>query len=309
MIAKNKFKTIIDLVRAFPDEKSCHQYLASQRWIDGVLNCPHEGCGHDKAYVFSDGIRYKCQGCKRIYTAKTNTFMMASKLPTLSWLMAMYLLMHKKGISSMQLAKDLAVTQKTAWFMLHRLRTVLGHAQPDQLDGVVEIDETFVGGASRFKHKNKRPKYNPGRGWKDKTPIFGMLQRGGSVKAVVMTDVLMLTIKKLALQNIKGGSTIYGDGFNGYRALHTFYNVESVDHGRGHYVDGDCHTNTLEGFWSQFKKGTKGVYHKTTPRHLQKYVNEFTFKYNNRTLDAEQQIQCIISNMECRLKYKDLIAA
>jgi len=333
MLQPTEFKTIIDVVNRFPNERACHQYLASRRWSDGIILCPHEGCGGDQAYIYKDGIRYKCCKCKLVFTAKTGTFMEASKLPSIKWFVAIYLFLHKKGISSIQLSKDVGCTQKTAWFMLCRMRMALGNEAPDKLEGVVEIDETFVGGKAKFKHKSKKKKYNPGRGWHDKTPVLGMLEREQAkivlrphlvvkgkvvkekiiskpsrIKAIVVPDVLMLTIRKSVLRNIKGGSDIMGDGFTGYRVLERMYNVQCVDHGKGHYVDGDCHTNTLEGAWSQFKKTLVATYHKTTRKHLQKYVNEFTFRYNYRTLGAQQQIDCVIANMKVRLKYKDLVA-
>lgn len=310
MLNNTEFKTIIDVITRFPHERACHRYLASRRWSDGLMICPHTGCNGESAYIFKNGITYKCKTCKRNYTAKTGTFMEASKIDTQKWFVAIYLFLHKKGISSIQLGKDIGVTQKTAWFVLQRLRTALGNEDvSEKLEGVVEIDETFVGGKSRFKHKNKRIKYNPGRGWRDKTPVLGMLQRGGKVRAMVIPDVLMITIKKHVYTHIKGGSDIMGDGFTGYRALERVYNLQCVDHGKGWYVDGEAHTNTIEGFWSQFKKGITGVYHKTTPKHLNKYVQEFVFRYNYRNLNPQAQIDCVIKNMECRLKYKDLIAA
>lgn len=309
MLKQTEFKTIIDVVTRFPDEKTCHQYLASRRWSDGVIACPHEGCGNDRAFVFKDGIRYKCTSCRRKFTAKTGTFMEVSKISTLKWFVSIYLFLHKKGISSVQLSKDVGVTQTTAWFILQRLRLALGNEPEEQLEGTVEIDETFVGGKAKFKHKKKRIKYTPGRSWKDKTPVFGMLQRGGKVKAIVVPDVTMIHIYNALKQHVKIGSNVMGDGFLGYRSLHHLYNVQCVDHGRGWYVDGDCHTNTIEGMWSQFKKGICAVYHKTTRKHLQKYVDEYTFRYNYRNLSAQKQIDCVISNMQCRLKYKDLIAA
>lgn len=302
-----EFNTLLDVVKRFTDEKSCHQYLAEKRW-NGYMVCPYELCGNDKAYVFKDGIRYKCTGCCKIYKATTGTLFEGSKIPLIQWFIGIYLLMHKKGISSVQLAKDLGITQKSAWFMLQRMRAGLGNEKEEQLDGVVEIDETFVGGKQKNRHVKKRIKYAPGRGWPDKTPVFGMLQRGGKLKAFVVPDVLMITLKKVAFTHIKGGTDIMGDGFNGYRALQQVYNMRNVDHGKGFYVDGDCHVNTLEGAWSQLKRTVIGIYHHVTRKHLQKYVNEFVFRYNCRNLAIQKQFDLFIENMEIRLKYKNLIA-
>jgi transposase-like protein len=307
MLSSVEFKTIIDVVTRFPNEKSCHQYLASRKWADGVVSCPFDGCESETVYVFTDGIRYKCKCCRKIFTAKTGTFMEASKLPTLKWFIALYMILHKKGISSMQLAKDIGVTQKTAWFLLHRIRTALGNETVEQLSGEVEIDETFVGGKNRFRHKDKKLKYNPGRGWKDKTPVFGAIQRGGRLVAMVIPDVTALTIRNKVVELVEKGSSIMSDGFNGYRALEKDYTVEVCDHGRGQWRVGDCYTNTLEGAWSQLKRSIIGIYIQVTPRHLNKYVQEFTFRYNYRHLGAQGQIDTIIANMNCRLKYKQLI--
>lgn len=312
-----QFKNIFELIKLFPSEKTCHQYLAARRWETGVINCPH--CDHEEVYVFSDGIRYKCTKCKLKFTAKTGTFMDSSKLATIKWIYAMYLILHKKGISSIQLGKDLGVSQKTAWFMLHRIRLALGNENDDEmLEGTVEIDETFVGGKSRFKHKDKRPKYNPGREFPDKVPVIGLLQRkqinsrGDVIPARVRTfaidNVQMLTITKAVRKHVKLGSNVMGDGFIGYRVLQKTYNVGSVDHSSGYYVNGDIHTNTIEGFWSQFKKGIKSTYHKMTRKHLNKYANEFAFKYNYKDLSLQDQIDTIIHMMDVRLKWKELIA-
>ncbi|WP_259071929.1 IS1595 family transposase [Mucilaginibacter sp. X4EP1] len=310
MFANTEFKTIIDVVTRFPTEKACHQYLASRRWSDGLMVCPHNDCGHEQAYVYKDGIRYKCKKCKLVYTAKTGTFMEASKLPTIKWFLSIYLFMHKKGISSIQLSKDIGCQQKTAWFILCRLRLALGNETKEQLDGVVEIDETFVGGAARFKHRNKRPKYlkEQGRDLPDKTPVMGFLQRGGKLRAMVLPNVTSDVLYHAVRKNIKEKSTVMTDGYRGYSGFDYLYDCKSIDHGKGFYGDGEIHTNTIEGFWSQFKKGIKGVYHKTTPKHLQKYVDEFVFRYNYRTLAVQPQFDCVIANMKCRLKYKDLVA-
>lgn len=333
MLGKKQFKTIIDLVQVFPDEKSCHLYLASQRWEDGVIICPH--CEHDKAYVFTDSIRYKCQKCKLKFTAKTDTFMEASKLPTIKWLMAMYLVLHKKGISSIQLSKDIGVTQKTAWFVMHRVRWALGQQEQPELSGTVQLDETFVGGKNKNRHADKKVKNSQGRSFKDKTPVMGMLQQqvteivsrphkviaGKIVKEKVIIEPSVLichvvpdtkseSLQPIIRRTIKPGSILVSDEWFAYKGLNDVYSHNIVDHAAKEYVNADGLTsNALEGAWTQLKRQIIGCYHKTTRKHLHRYVNEFEFRYNNRTLGPQQQIEHIISNMECRLKYKDLIAA
>lgn len=297
-----RFKTLKEIVNAFGNEKQSHYILGQNRWADGVVKCAH--CEHEDVYVYKDGITYKCKGCVRQFTARTNTFMHGSKVSVQDWMVAMWLVLHKKGISSVQLGKDLGVTQKTAWFMLQKLRIVMGYTPAEQLEGVVEIDEAFIGGASRFKHKNKRPKYNPGRSWSDKVPVIGMLQRGGRVMARSVQNVEMLTIRKQTMANVKPGSTIMGDGFQGYKALQKHYDVKCIDHSKGWYVDGEVHTNTIEGFWSQLKKGLKGTYHQVSKQHLNNYLNEFVFKYNNRNLTMEQQIKQLLWQMNLKITNK-----
>lgn len=298
MIKLFKYKTLKELIQVLSNEKDCHEYLGQHRWDNGIVDCPK--CGHESQYVFKDGIRFKCRKCKAIYTAKTGTFMQGTKLPLSDWFLAMWLLMHKKGISSVQLAKDLGITQKTAWYLMQKIRLALGNEAFTQLDGIVEIDEAFVGGKSRFKHKNKKVKYSPGRNWRDKTPVLGMLQRGGKVRAIIVPNVQMLALKKAVYTHIKGGSTIMGDGFQGYRAL-LAYDVKCVDHSSGWYANGDIHTNTIEGFWSQLKKGLASTYHKTTPKHLNKYLHEFVFKYNYRNLEIQKQIEKILCNSKIKI--------
>lgn len=297
------------MVAAFPDEESCHLYLASQRWDTGEIICPHEGCGHNQCYVFKDGIRYKCKKCAIMFTAKTNTFMEGSKLPTIKWMMAMHLVMHKKGISSVQLSRDLGVTQKTAWFMLQRVRWALGHDDDgEKLEGIIEIDESFVGGKNKNRHHDKKYKYTKkSRNYPDKTPVFGMLERGGKLKAMVVDTIAKKNLKPLIYKNIHTGSTIYSDAYQGYRDLANDFHTGMVEHHKGNYANGYVYTNGIENFWSHMKRGIIGVYHQVSRKHLDKYVQEFVFKYNHRTLDMQGQMNQIISNMECRLKYKDLI--
>lgn len=312
-MVSQQFKSVVDLVKYFPTEHACHQYLAGQRWDTGEIICPHEDCGNNTCYVFADGIRYKCKKCNRLFTAKTNTFMEASKLPTLTWLMAMYLVMNKKGISSVQLSKDLNVTQKTAWFVLQRVRWALGN-DPDKgtpLDGTIELDETFVGGKNKNRHYSKRVQYKEetGRAYPDKTPVFGMYNRDtGLVRAYAISRNELKHINRQITYNVNFSSKIMTDDWLGYRGIDKIYDRESVGHGKWVYVNGDCTTNRIENFWSHFKRGLNSTYIHVTPKHLNRYVQEFVFRFNNRNFGMQQQVENIIGNMVCRLKYKELIA-
>lgn len=318
------YKTIIDLVKVFPDERSCHQYLAGQRWDTGEITCPHDGCGHNQCYVFANGIQYKCKKCKTLFTAKTNTFMEGSKLPTIKWLLAMYLVMHKKGISSVQLSKDLGVTQKTAWFVLQRVRWALGNDDDEMLEGDVVSDETFVGGKNKNRHRDKKVEKSQGRSFKDKTPVLGLMQtneysrdengkvvivKPSKVKCFVVPNTSAKSIQPLVRANVKAGSAFTSDEWHAYNGLNDTYNHQVVDHGRGQYMNEAGYTsNAIEGFWGQCKRSIMGIYVKPTRKHLQKYFNEFSFRHNYRNLPVQQQMETIIGNMVCRLKYKDLIA-
>lgn len=303
-------KNIFDLTTNFKTERDCHQYLAAQRWFDGVIICPH--CAHDRAYVFKDGIRYECHKCDKQFTAKTKTFMEGSKLASIKWLMAMFLIMNKKGISSVQLAKDLGVTQKTAWFILQRIRTAFGNTAKENMKGIVEIDETFVGGKNKNRHYSKRMQYKEltGRTFPDKTTVFGMYEREtGTVRAMVISRQEFRNISRVVTYNIEPGSTLMTDDWDGYNRLDKAYNRQSINHGKWVYVDGEITTNRVENFWSHFKRGLHGTYISVSPRHLNKYVKEFEFRFNVRNLEVQQQINNILSLSEVRLKYKDLIAA
>lgn len=328
-----KFKSILDLLEVFPDEKSCHQYIAYQRW-EGLMSCPHKDCKGEKAYVFKDGIRYKCSICRKIYTAKTGTFMEASKLPTIKWIMAIYLVLHKKGVSSIQLAKDIGTCQKTSWFMLQRIREGLGNESPQQLEGNVIADETFVGGKNKNRHHDKKVEKCQGRSFKDKTPVFGLMQtneyetvlrphkiipakmveeriitKQSKVKCWVIKNTKSSSIQPLVKANVKSGSTFTSDEWHAYRGLGSIFNHQIVDHGRGQYVNESGYTsNAIEGFWALAKRSIIGIYHKTSSKHLNKYFNEFVFRYNYRNLGAQDQINAVIANMVCRLKYKNLVA-
>lgn len=303
-----EFKTILDLLKRFPDEKSCHQYLASRRW-QGYMLCPFEDCDNDKAYVFSNGIHYKCTCCRRKYTARTGTIFAESKVPLVKWFLAMYLLMHKKGISSVQLGKDIGVSQTTAWFLLHRIRAVLGNETQEKLEGIVEIDESFVGGKNKNRHRDKKYNYvKKIKNFPDKVPVFGMLERGGKVRAMAVPTVGMKFLRPIIYKNIQLGSTVLSDEYRGYQKLQHDFHTDTVCHSKGLYGKGWVSTNTIENFWSHLKRSIIGIYIKVDKKYLNNYVQECAFRYNYRNLGAQEQIDQFISKMETRLTYKMLTA-
>lgn len=312
MLNVAEFKTIIDVVNRFPDEKSCHLYLAGQRW-DGYMECPHEGCNGDTAYVFKCGIKYKCKTCNRQYTAKTGTIFEGTHIGLQKWFVAIFLFMNKKGISSLRLATNIGITQKSAWFMLQRIRKALGQDDDKELlDGTVEVDEAFYSGKNKNRHYSKRIKYKEetGRAFPDKTPIFGMYHRESrTVRAYAISNDELKSINRHITYNVNFSASLMTDDWIGYRGIDKIYSRQSIGHGRGKYVDGDVTTNRIENFWSHFKRGMHGTYIRVTPKHLNKYVQEFTFRFNYRDLSIQKQIEQVLANVSGRLKYKELIAS
>ena len=300
-----KFNTVFDLVKAFPTEKSCTDHLADLRW-DGNVVSPFDSTS--KVYDCGDG-RYKCRNTNKYFNVKTGTIFEGAKIPMQKWFMAIYLLTtHKKGISSYQLATDIGVTQKTAWFILHRLRYAMEHSLfVKYMEGTVEVDETFVGGKNKNRHKDKKVKNSQGRSFKDKTPVLGMHQRNGNVKCVVVPDTKAESIQPHIRQTVLPGSKVYSDEWWGYRGLGDKYTHLYVDHGKGQYAEGDVYTNTMEGFWNQFKR-TVSNYNWISRKHMQKYADEITFRYNFRSSKVSERFDyLLLGTNDKRLTYKTLI--
>lgn len=300
------YNNLMEVMKHFSDEKVCRKHLEDLRW-NGKPVCPF--CSHDKVYKTSAG--YKCANpkCYKKFTVLVGTFFENTKIPLSKWFVALYLATsHKKGISSLQLHRDINVTQKTAWFMMHRIREMLKAKSPIMLSGIVEADETYVGGKMVNKHKSKKTKVSHGRSDLDKTPVLGLLQRDGKVVSQVIDDARTHSIQPIILRSVEQGANLMTDDYVAYRGLTAIYNHQVINHSTGSYVDGICHTNTIEGFWSLFKRGIIGIYHSVSRKHLDKYCNEFEYRYNTRDISQTDRFDASIKQCNGRLKYKHLIA-
>jgi transposase-like protein len=300
------FKTLAEFLEYFKDEETCREHFAAIRFANGEY-CPH--CGHTEIYTFSNGKRYRCAKCRQDFTIKTGTVFGESKVPLKKWFIAIYLMSTtSKGISSVQLAKHVGVTQKTGWFMDHRIRKAMKQ-NGGMLMGKVEADETFIGGLSKNMHKDKREKAIKGTGGTGKAAVFGLKSRDGEMRAQVVPSVGMVDLHKVIRDNVPAGATLYTDQWVAYRGLHEF-NHDIVNHSAKQYVKGDCHTNGIESFWALFKRGYHGIYHHMSKKHLQRYVNEFAFRFNRRKEEMTGQFSDVLSNIveTSKLPYKELTA-
>lgn len=310
------FKSLIQLNDYFKEEKTCHEFLANQIWEGGKAVCPF--CDSTKVYVTKsrstkpskkDIPEYRCANkeCAKKFSVTKGTIFEATKVPLRTWFAAIYLITtHKKGISSHQLATDLQVTQKTAWFLLHRVREMYKQSAPELLRNVVEIDETLVGGKYKNKHKDKK---KPGaQGSIDKTVVWGAVQRHGKVVTRVIPDRKNETLLGVMVETVKKDSVMVSDEYYHPNMLTPLYKHVVIQHKIEEYVRGAFHTNTIEGFWSILKRGIYGIYHNVSPKHLQRYCDEFSYRYNTRKDKANERFTFTMQKAgEHRLRYIDLI--
>ena len=297
------------LFEMFPDQESARTYLEGRLWPNGP-RCPV--CGLGERVTERAGGFYRCNQCKEDFTVRTGTIFERSHVPLHKWVYAMYLLVTaRKGISSMQLAKEIGITQKSAWFVLHRLREACGK-DLTKLRGLIEIDETYVGGIEANKHEHKKLK--AGRGTVGKTPVLGMRERGkgGRTKAMKLANTDAQTIQDVIVQNVEVGSTLHTDEHGAYRDIGgLFFSHESVNHSQGEFVRDGVTTNSIESVFAVLKRGLIGVYHHASAKHLGRYVDEFAFRLNDGNV-ARHTMERLDSFVRAvagkRLTYKALIA-
>jgi len=306
-----------DLMAKFSDEAQCRAFLVQQRW-NGSPVCPY--CKSEKWYSIENGKRFKCgnSSCYKKYSVTVGTVFHASNIPLTTWFPAMYIITaHKKGISSIQLAKDLGVTQKTAWFMLHRIRESLKDKNSTLLGGTVEVDETYTGRkfGSEFKgytetQIEKIKKEQPQKFAKmSKGVVMAIAERGGKIKVKAFDELDGTTAKQFIKDNVEPGAKVYTDQSSLYRTGLDEYTRESVNHGlrKPEFVRGNVHVNNVESFWATFKRGRYGIYHWFSFKHLQAYCNEYAYRANSKLLKDGERFELSSQHIEGSLPYKLLV--
>jgi transposase-like protein len=275
-------KTLQEAILHYADFENCKSFLISLRWPDGIVKCPR--CGSEKVFWIEKERVWKCYGKHNLakFSLKTGTVMEDSPIGVDKWLVALWLVINcKNGVSSCEAARDLGITQKSAWFMNHRIRFALHGESFEKFSGEVEADETFIGGKARNMHIAQRKRRITGTGGKDKTAVMGILERGGKVRTIVIPNRKKSALQAEVRKHVEAGAALYTDALLSYEGLEGDYAHMVVDHAV-QYVDGRVHTNGLENFWCLFKRGVNGTYVSVEPFHLFRYLDEQSYRYNNR---------------------------
>ncbi len=303
-VGEGKSEIIRQLPEACSDEDKAVAFVEKQRWGDHPT-CPR--CGSDNVRQMQDAAgsrskRYlwRCLGCKQQFTVRIGTIFEESRVPLKHWCFAFWrACTSKKGVSALEIQRQTGVSYKTALFMMHRIRYAMAPEGSDLLTGIVEVDETYVGGKPRFKGQSKR-----GRGTR-KTPVLAMVERNGNVKAQVVPNVSGKTLKTAIRETVDRSAFIVTDENPAYNGLHDYAGHMTVNHSLNEYVRGDITTNTIESFFAIIKRGINGVYHCVSKKHLHRYLSEFEFRYNNRRLEDGGRVSALFKSAEGkRLLYK-----
>jgi transposase-like protein len=304
--------SLYDFFKRFPDETAARLYFENGRWASGKY-CPHCGSFSVSECVDHKPMAYRCKDCRKHFSVRTGTVLEQSRLPLQKWLMAIYMMTTaRKGIPSTQMARELGITQKSAWFLAQRIREtwfaqsseITEAGGGNKLSGEVEVDETFIGGKEKNKHANK--KLHQGRGAVGKSIVVGVKQRGGDVIASHISNTSAPTLQGFIGKNVEAQSIVYTDNFKSYNGLKGYTHL-SVNHSVGEYVREQAHTNGIESFWALLKRGYYGVYHHMSHKHLHRYVNEFSFRHNTASFGTMGFIDATAKRMNNkRLTYKEL---
>lgn len=320
MIEFSKFKSLISLVNYFTTNEKCKQAIIESRWGKGEgqdIVCPY--CGHHHCHRRMDG-RFCCSHCKSNFSCLVGTIFENTKVSLQKWFMAMYLVSsHKKGVSSHQLSRDIEVCQKTAWFMLQKIRTLYAQDDSVAMKGDIELDEVYIGGKEKWKHKNMRTPKTQGRSTKTKTPVFGMMERttikNAKGEEELMTYVHAIVVPKtdgdtlipIIKQFCEEGAHLITDELNSYNRLSSEgFSHDIVCHSSDEFVRGDIFTNDMEGFWSHFRRMIIGCYHNIDVKYLQRYVDEACYRWNTRKDSENSRFEYMFKQSIGIVDYKDV---
>lgn len=297
-------KTLIHAVRYYSDLAVCNRYMRKIKWPNGIV-C--HACGSERVVEITGRPKLRCKDCRKEFSYKVGTIFEDSPLGLDKWFVAVWAIANaKNGISSHELGRALGVTQKTAWFMLHRIREAMRTGTFRKLDGTVESDETFVGGEAKNMHKSVRERKIRGRGAVGKRIVHGLLERGGEVRCNVIPTTKASEIHPIVRSNVETGAVLYTDAALSYEALGAHYIHEAINHAE-EYVRGQVHTNGLENFWALFKRMVKGTYVHIAPFHVQRYADEEAFRFNNRKTDDNARFGAVLAaTAGRRLTYRQL---
>jgi transposase-like protein len=297
----------MEAIKYFSDKDTCFQFMCAVRWPSGKIYCPR--CGSDAVKFIKTRYLFECKDCpsQKQFSVKVGTILEDSPIALNKWLTAVWLIVNcKNGISSVELAKDIGVTQKTGWFLLHRIRLALQTGTFERLSGDVEVDETFIGGKARNMHKHIRSRKITGTGGSGKVAVMGLLDRHGEVRTKIIGERNRKTMHREVRAHVEPGGNLYTDAHKGYHGLEAEYVHQVIDHAEK-YVDGQIHTNGLENFWSLLKRGLTGTYISVEPFHLFRYLDEQVWRYNNREMnDGERFLRAVVLIVGKRLTYQEL---